>query len=72
MWVGLDKPGMIFENAFSNRLALPVWTSVIKAAEAAYTLGNASNRLPAAKKSRSAAGPGSGPPIAATTCAQTR
>ena len=33
---GLDKPGMIFENAFSNRLALPVWATVIKAAETGY------------------------------------
>ena len=36
VWVGLDKPGMIFENAFSNRLALPVWATVIKAAETGY------------------------------------
>lgn len=36
VWVGLDKPGTIFENAFSNRIALPVWVDVMEAAAASY------------------------------------
>jgi penicillin-binding protein 1A len=36
VWVGLDKPVTIFENAFSNRIALPIWCDVMKAAFATY------------------------------------
>ncbi|MGI8603984.1 MAG: transglycosylase domain-containing protein [Verrucomicrobiales bacterium] len=36
VWAGLDKPGTIFENAFSNRIALPIWCEVMKAASTIY------------------------------------
>ncbi len=32
VWVGLDRPGRIMDKAYGSRLALPVWTSVMKAA----------------------------------------
>ena len=36
VWVGLDKPGTIFENAFSRQVALPIWSDYIAAAETAF------------------------------------
>jgi membrane carboxypeptidase/penicillin-binding protein len=36
VWVGLDKPGTIFENAFSRQVALPIWCDFIRAAETAF------------------------------------
>lgn len=33
VWAGLDKPGAIFENAFSRQVALPIWCDYMKAAE---------------------------------------
>jgi penicillin-binding protein 1A len=36
VWVGLDKPGTIFENAFSRQVALPIWCDYIRAAETAF------------------------------------
>ncbi len=36
VWSGLDLPGMIYENAFSREIALPVWCGVMKAADALF------------------------------------
>ncbi len=36
VWVGLDKPGTIFENAFSRQVALPIWCDFIRAADPAF------------------------------------
>jgi penicillin-binding protein 1A len=31
VWAGFDKPKQIYSGAFSNRIALPVWTDIINA-----------------------------------------
>ena len=36
VWVGLDKPATIFENAFSRQVALPIWCDYLAAADSAY------------------------------------
>lgn len=36
VWVGFDKPTRIFRGAFGKDLALPVWSAVMNAAQAAY------------------------------------
>ena len=36
VWVGMDRPITIFENAFSHKVAEPVWVHVMKAASAIY------------------------------------
>jgi len=36
VWVGLDKPATIFENAFSRQVALPIWCDFIKSAESSF------------------------------------
>ena len=36
VWVGLDKPQPIYRGAFSNEVALPIWTKVMKATFASY------------------------------------
>ncbi|MFN0129628.1 MAG: transglycosylase domain-containing protein [Verrucomicrobiales bacterium] len=36
VWVGLDKPSTIFENAFSRQVALPIWCDFIQAAESSF------------------------------------
>ena len=36
VWVGLDKPATIFENAFSRQVALPIWCDAILAAQSSF------------------------------------
>ena len=36
VWAGFDKPRPIYRGAFSNEVALPIWTNVMKATFAAY------------------------------------
>jgi penicillin-binding protein 1A len=36
VWAGFDKPQPIYRGAFSNELALPIWTNVMKATFANY------------------------------------
>jgi len=36
VWVGLDKPATIFENAFSRQVALPIWCDFIRGADAVF------------------------------------
>ena len=36
VWAGFDKPKPIYRGAFSNEVALPIWTEVMKATFAAY------------------------------------
>ncbi len=31
VWVGFDRPTKLYENAFSNRIALPIWTDIMNA-----------------------------------------
>ena len=31
VWAGFDKPQAIFRGAFSNQIALPVWTDIMNA-----------------------------------------
>ena len=33
VWVGFDKQKPIYEGAFSNRIALPVWTDIVNASQ---------------------------------------
>jgi penicillin-binding protein 1A len=37
VWVGFDKQKTIFPEAFSNKLALPVWTDIINASTKGHT-----------------------------------
>ncbi|HYR57930.1 MAG TPA: transglycosylase domain-containing protein, partial [Chthoniobacteraceae bacterium] len=39
VWAGFDKPQTIYRGAFSNQIALPVWTNVMKATFAEYKPG---------------------------------
>jgi len=36
VWAGFDKPSTIYRGAFSNEIALPVWTEVMKSTFATY------------------------------------
>ncbi len=36
VWAGFDKPRPIYRGAFSNEVALPIWTDVMKATFATY------------------------------------
>jgi penicillin-binding protein 1A len=36
VWAGFDKPSTIYRGAFSNEIALPIWTEVMKATFAKY------------------------------------
>jgi penicillin-binding protein 1A len=36
VWAGFDKPSTIYRGAFSNEIALPIWTEVMKATLATY------------------------------------
>lgn len=36
VWVGFDKPKQIFPGAFSNRIALPIWTDIMNGSVSAY------------------------------------
>ena len=36
VWAGFDKPRPIYRGAFSNEVALPIWTNVMKATFATY------------------------------------
>jgi penicillin-binding protein 1A len=36
VWAGFDKAKPIYPNAFSNRVALPIWTDIINATQAEY------------------------------------
>ncbi len=36
VWTGFDKPQTIYRGAFSNEIALPIWTNVMKATFATY------------------------------------
>lgn len=36
VWVGFDKQKPIYTGAFSNRIALPVWTDIINASQGGY------------------------------------
>lgn len=37
VWVGFDKQKTIFDQAFSNKLALPIWTDIINASTKGHT-----------------------------------
>lgn len=39
VWVGFDKQKQIYEGAFSNRIALPVWTDIINSTQKEYPAG---------------------------------
>jgi membrane carboxypeptidase/penicillin-binding protein len=39
VWAGFDKPTPIYRGAFSNQIALPVWTNVMKATFSDYKPG---------------------------------
>ncbi len=36
VWAGFDKPSPIYRGAFSNEIALPIWTEVMKSTFATY------------------------------------
>lgn len=36
VWVGFDKPTTLYPNAFSNRIALPIWTDIMNATLTEY------------------------------------
>ena len=36
VWVGFDKPTTLYPNAFSNRIALPIWADIMNAAVTDY------------------------------------
>ncbi|MDB6137995.1 MAG: pbpG 3, partial [Verrucomicrobiaceae bacterium] len=36
VWVGFDKPTTLYPNAFSNRIALPIWADIMNATVADY------------------------------------
>ncbi len=36
VWVGFDKPSPIYRGAFSNEVALPIWTKIMAATFSAY------------------------------------
>lgn len=40
VWVGFDKQKPIYEGAFSNRIALPIWTDVMNATQKNYPAGD--------------------------------
>lgn len=40
VWVGFDKQKPIYEGAFSNRIALPVWTDIINASQKDHPAGD--------------------------------
>ncbi|MBX7207755.1 MAG: transglycosylase domain-containing protein [Verrucomicrobiaceae bacterium] len=42
VWVGFDKQKPIYEGAFSNRIALPVWTDVVNATQKEHPAGEIS------------------------------
>ncbi|GEP44997.1 hypothetical protein BGE01nite_42880 [Brevifollis gellanilyticus] len=37
VWVGFDKQKTIFDQAFSNKLALPIWTDIVNASTKGHT-----------------------------------
>jgi hypothetical protein len=39
VWVGFDKQKPIYEGAFSNRIALPVWTDIMNASQKDHPAG---------------------------------
>ena len=36
VWVGFDKPSTIYDGAFSNRVALPIWTDMMNVAQKSH------------------------------------
>ena len=36
VWIGLDKPATIFENAFSRQVALPIWSDFMRTAHEVF------------------------------------
>lgn len=40
VWVGFDKAKPIYEGAFSNRIALPIWTDIMNATQKEHPAGD--------------------------------
>lgn len=36
VWAGLDRPQPVYENAFGNRVALPVWVDIMNASQESF------------------------------------